>query len=410
VHQGSIIPKCIIPKCILLTGPAAGRPRAVAPQPLTQGHIGGMFEPMNPFKYGRIVTGDDFVDREREIAEIVRDVRNGLNVVLYSHRRMGKSSLLAEITRRYSKEFIFVYVDLYGITTRTKMVEVFMTALVGSTYGTLKKAATGLAEILKGSRFRLVISEKGEPGIELAVSEPSVPEFQDVLDMPERIARKRGRRIVVMFDEFQEIGALDGPDLLKLMRSRFQSQEHVSYIFAGSKKHLLLEMFEEREGAFFKSARSMELGPIPTADFEKFLVKRFHDAGGRLNPEIAKRTVEVSLGNSYYVQQLAYELFNISQRPSLGDLESAVSVTLAHQSPAFSFLWDSVKSRMQRRYLIAAAREPDAPRGADYIERYRLRSAAHVQRCVKQLDARGVTERGRIVDPMLRLWLRHLSE
>lgn len=369
-----------------------------------------MIEPMNPFKFGRIVTGDEFVDREREIAEIVRDIRSGMNVVLYSHRRMGKSSLLAEIMRRYGKDLVFIYVDLYGVTTRTKMVEMFMSALVSSSYGSVKKAIIGLGDILRGSRFRLFLNEKGEPGVEFAMSEPSVPEFQDVLDVPERIAKKKGRRMVVMFDEFQEIGALDGPELLKSMRARFQSHEHVSYIFAGSKKHLLLEMFEEREGAFFKSARSIELGPIPSADFEKFLVKRFRDAGGQLSPEIARRIVEISGGNSYYVQQLAYELYNVSENPSQADIESAVSITLAHQGPAFSFLWDSVKSQVQRRYLIAAAREPDVARGAGFVERYRLRSAAHVQRCVKQLDARGVTEGGRIIDPMLRLWLMRLAE
>jgi hypothetical protein len=364
----------------------------------------------NPFRFGMIVTGEEFVDREREMAEIVRDVRSGVNVVLYSHRRMGKSSLLAEIMRRHRKDLMFVYVDLYGVTTKTRLVEVFMSALVSSSYGSVKKVVSGVAEVLKGSRLRLVFNEKGEPGVEFAVSEPSVPELQDILDMPERIARKKGRRMVVMFDEFQEIGALDGTELLKSMRSKFQTHGHVSYVFAGSKKHLLLEMFEEREGAFFKSARSMELGPIPKEDFEKFLVRRFRAAGGHLGPELGGRIVEVAGGNSYYVQQIAYELYSISQRPSEEDLEAAVETTLAHQSPAFSFLWDSVKSQIQRRYLVAAAREPGVPRGAGFVERYRLRSAAHVQRCVKQLDARGITENGRIVDPMLALWLSRLTE
>jgi hypothetical protein len=81
---------------------------------------------------------------------------------------------------------------------------------------------------------------------------------------------------------------------------------------------------------------------------------------------------------------------------------------LEHQSPAFSFLWDSVKSQLQRRYLLAEAKEPGAPRGAEFVARHRLKSAAHTQRCIKQLDARGITERGRIVDPMLALWLRGL--
>lgn len=363
----------------------------------------------NPFSFGRIVTGDEFVDREKEIAEILRDIRSGVNVVLYSHRRMGKSSLLAEIMRRHRRDLVFVYVDLYGITSMTKMVEAFMSALVSSSYGSLKKTMHGVAGILRGSRLRLVVNESGEPGVEFAVSEPSVPELQEVLDMPEKIAGRKGKRMVVIFDEFQEVRALDGSALLKLMRSRFQAHRHVSYVFAGSKKHLLLEIFEESEGAFFKSARSMELGPIPAEDFQRFLVRRFRDSGGALSPELARRVVEAAAGNSYYAQQVAYELFNISERPSPEDVETAVTVTLAHQSPAFSYIWDSVKSQMQKRYLMAAAKEPGAPRGADFVERYRLKSPAHIQRCVKQLDQRGITEGGRIVDPMFARWLQRLA-
>ncbi|MBU0685170.1 MAG: ATP-binding protein [Thermoplasmatota archaeon] len=370
-----------------------------------------MLEMDNPFKFGGLVTGKDFADRENEMDEILREVRSGTNIVMFSPRRMGKSSLMAELMHRHGAEFLFVYVDLYGITTKTRMVEVFMSALVSSVYGTVKKVAAGIKDVIKGSRLRLVINEKGEPGVEFSVGEPSVPEIQDMLDIPEEIARKRGKRIVIVFDEFQEIGSLDGVSLLKAMRSRIQAHRHVSYIFAGSKRHMLMSIFEEREGAFFKSAKPLELGPIPRADFERFLVDRFSAAGGRLEHEAARAIVETGGGNSYYVQQIAHELFNISTRPKWpGDVESAVATTLAHQSPAFQFLWDSIKSRTQRRYLMAVAREGKTMSRSALIERYGLRSASHVQRAIKQLDARGITEGGVIVDPMLALWLRGLTE
>jgi hypothetical protein len=369
-----------------------------------------MLEMVNPFKYGGLVTGKDFADRESEMNEILKEIRSGTNIVLFSPRRMGKSSLLAELMHRHGAEFLFVYVDLYGITTKTRMVEAFMSALVGSAYGTARKVAAGIRDVIKGSRLRLVINDKGEPGVEFSVGEPSVPEIQDMLDIPEEIARKRGKRIVVVFDEFQEIASLDGVSLLKAMRSRMQAHKHVSYIFAGSKRHLLMSIFEEREGAFFKSAKPLELGPIPKADFARFLVDRFVAAGGRLDHEAARAIVDASGGSSYYAQQIAHELFNISTRPRWPeDLESAVATALAHQSPAFYFLWDSIKSGTQRRYLTAVAREGRTASRSALIGRYGLTSASHVQRAVKQLDARGITEGGAIVDPMFALWLRGLA-
>lgn len=369
-----------------------------------------MMQMANPFRFGRIVTGDEFVDREDEIAKMMSAIKSGTSVVLYSHRRMGKSSLLAEVMRRHKGEFVFAHVDLYGVTNKTRMVEAFMSALAGSAFGSVDKIVAGITEILKGSRFRVVLNASGQPGVEFAMAEPTVPEIQDVLDLPERIAKKRGIRIVVMFDEFQEIGLLDGKALLKSMRAKMQAHKHVSYVFAGSKRHLLLQIFEESEGAFYKSARPMELGPIPTEDFKRYIVRRFRSAGGALTPELAEQIVKLAEGNSYYVQQLAYELFEISPRPGPADLEKAIDATLAHQAPAFSFLWDSVKSRMQRRYLVAVAKEPGVPYGADFISRHQLKTPAHVQKCVKQLDARGLTDGGRIVDPVLALWLRRLGE
>lgn len=369
-----------------------------------------MSEMENPFKFGRIVTGEDFVDRDKEIEEIIREVRSGVNVVLYSPRRMGKSSLLMEMARRYRGELLFVYVDLYGVATKGRMVEAFMSALVRSTYGTVQKVASGFKDMLRGSRFRLVIGEGGEPGIELAMAEPTLPEIQEVLDLPEEIGRKKGKRVVVMFDEFQEIGSLDGVALLKTMRSRFQTHRHVSYVFAGSKKHLLFQIFEEREGAFFKSARALELGPIPPDDFVRFMIDKFDEFGGDLDDQSARAVVQASRGNSYYAQQIAHELFAISEKPRWPeDFEESLSATLAHQAPAFSYIWDSIKSQMQKRYLDAVAHDPDSKRGVEFIERHRLKSHSNLQKVIKQLDAKGLTEKGDIVDPMFALWLRRLQ-
>ncbi len=360
----------------------------------------------NPFKFGGLVTGKDFADREREIADIVRDLRDGVNIVLFSPRRMGKSSLLAEVMRRHRKDLLFIYVDLYGVATKARLVEMFMSSLVSSTYGSLRKAAYGLADVMKGSRFRLVLTERGEPAVELALAEPTTPEIQDVLDLPETIARKRGKRVVVIFDEFQEVASLDGVGLLKAMRSRLQAHEHVSYVFAGSKRRLLLSIFEEQEGAFFKSAKPMELGPIPGPDFERFIISRFADAGGPLPPEAARFVVEVCRGNSYYVQQVAHELFNLSISPRWPeDVEAAVDAAIAHQSPAFHFLWDSVRSQMQRRYLLGISKEPGQALRAEFIERHRMKSASHVQKASGQLTARGIVENGEIVDPLFAMWL-----
>jgi hypothetical protein len=364
----------------------------------------------NPFRYGTVVTGKDFVDREEELGEVLKEIRGGKSVVVYSNRRMGKSSLLEELARRNKKEFVFVRVDLYGMTDKNALLNALVSETVRSAYGRMEKLASGIMELIKGTTLRFVISDTGRLGVEFASGQPRPAEILDALDLPEKVAVKKRKRIVVVFDEFQEVRIMDGVALLKAMRSRFQMHKHAVYIFSGSKRHLLHEIFEEPEGAFFKFARSMELGPLPREDLEKFLVSRFAAADGRLDPALAKEIVSITKGHPYYTQQIAHELFNIKRTPSSkDDVSEAIRVAVEHQSLAFSNLWDSVKSPSQRNLLIALAFEGKTTKGSEFVSRYGLKTRSHVQRAEGQLEARGIIDRGKIVDPLFAMWLRQIG-
>ena len=215
--------------------------------------------------------------------------------------------------------------------------------------------------------------------------------------------------MVVVFDEFQDIASVGGVPLIKTMRSKFQWHKNVAYIFSGSKRHMLMSIFEEYEGAFYKFARPMHLDPIPEDEFKKHLVRKYASAGGSLSAEVASKVVEAGVGYPYYIQHIAFELYQISLTPTLEDVESARLKTVEHQSHAFMNIWESVKSQLQRKYLLAVAKEPDAPQGFEFIERYGLRSPSHMSRIRKQLQKNGLIEKGRIVDPFFAHWLRSLE-
>jgi hypothetical protein len=149
---------------------------------------------------------------------------------------------------------------------------------------------------------------------------------------------------------------------------------------------------------------------MPAPVLIDFIVRQFKRAGGTIDRRAAKRLVDVSKGFPYYSQQLAHELYSISKdSPSEKQVEEAIGSALEHQSPAFSYVWDSIKSPLQRMYLKAVAEETGSVIGAEFIEKHGLKSRSHVQRAQTQLDARGLTEAGKIVDPFFALWLRRLS-
>jgi AAA+ ATPase superfamily predicted ATPase len=365
-----------------------------------------MEEMQNPFVYGSVVTGPDFVGRESEIRDLRTSIRNGKSTVIYSDRKMGKSSLLAEFMRRYDDDLIFVYLDTYGITGLNEFLEKFAEEVTRHSLSKVRRFASSFLETIKGTGLRVIMTEEGEVGVELTSARPRQHEIDEVFELPEKIAKLSRKKMVVIIDEFQDVASVGGVQLIKTMRSKFQWHKNAVYVFSGSKRHMLMSIFEEHEGAFYKFARPMALSTIPTDEFKGYLVQKYSSAGGSLSDEVATRVVEAGGGYPYYVQHVAYELFQISMSPTLDDVDAAIQSTVDHQSSAFMNIWESVRSLLHRRYLLAIASEPGVPQGVAFIERHALRSPSHVSRIRTQLEKRGLTEKGRIVDPFFARWLR----
>jgi hypothetical protein len=365
----------------------------------------------NPFKYGVVVTGDDFVGRKSELSELAREVHSGKSIVLYSHRRMGKSSLVAEFSRLHSREYVFVKNDLYGKANLDQFLSAYAAETTRAAFGSVDKIASGIRDILKGSMIRMVFTPEGEIGFEFPHSRPTQEDITRVIDLPERIAAKRGRRLIVVFDEFQEVASFGGVGLIKTMRARIQHHGSVTYIFSGSKRHLLRQIFEEKEGAFFMFAKSMQLGPIPPSEFKTFIISRFKSFGGSIQGEVVDGLLDVTGGHPYYTQQIAREMYFLSPRGATSaTLAEALEIALAQKQPLFSVAWDSLKSPMHRSYLAGLAKEPGAERyGRQFIERYGLVSRTNVERAEKQLELKGLVEGGRVIDPLFTMWLRRVS-
>ncbi len=365
----------------------------------------------NPFKCGMVVTGDDFVGRESELSELAREIHSGKSIVLYSHRRMGKSSLIAEFSRLHSRDYVFVKNDLYGKSNLDQFLSAYAAETTKAAFGSVDKIASGIRDLLKGSMIRMVFTPEGEVGFEFPHSRPTQEDITRVIDLPERVAAKRGRKVVVVFDEFQEVAGFGGVNLIKAMRSRIQHHKSVTYIFSGSKRHLLRQIFEEKEGAFFMFAKAMQLGPIPAAEFKPFILSRFKSLGGSVQGEVVDELLRVTGGHPYYTQQIARELYFLAPRGATSaTLQEAVELALAQKQPLFSVAWDSLKSPMHRSYLAGMAREPEAERyGRQFIERYGLVSRTNVQRAEKQLELKGLAEGGKVIDPLFAMWLRRVS-
>ena len=199
----------------------------------------------NPFRYGAKVTGGSFYDR-REIKRSMLNVIDGCNnAVLYGPRRYGKSSLVAEIIEELSgKGVICVYINLMDVASLGDFIAAYSKVVALNT-APVASMLKHLAGVFKRVRPALGVGEDGKPELTLsfAAVKPGVAELREVLDLPAKLCPK-GRRMLVAIDEFQEVAEMGlGANFERVMRSVIENHSEISYVFLGSKTHLLKRMF-----------------------------------------------------------------------------------------------------------------------------------------------------------------------
>jgi uncharacterized protein len=374
----------------------------------------------NPFTFGALALDRAFTDREAEIRELVRDMQNGQDVLVYAPRRYGKSSLVLRAAQRAIRKGILVgYCDLM----RTPTKERFAAALAKTIYGDLESAAGQAIE----RATRLFRGLRITPTIEVDPIDGSLrfvfhagrrraaidDTIEALLELPGRIAAERERRAVLVFDEFQEILTLDY-HYPNLMRAVFQEQPEVGHVYLGSKRHVLERIFEDENEPFWRSAKRLEIGPIEPAAFARFLRARFEETDKVIDDEAVNRVLEVTGGHPYGTQELAYflwELVPTGHFARLGDVETALEQVLRSEHNHFAKLWDDAP-HAQRLVMLALAEEPTASvYAAEYSERHDLPAKPALQRAIgalvtKEIAARDAGRVYRIVEPFFADWLR----
>ena len=291
------------------------------------------------FVYGMSVGGENFTDRVKETARLKLNFENGMNTILISPRRMGKTSLVKKAMSEVSNSSIkLVYMDIYDCRSEYDFYNRFASVL-------LKETASRTSQVVDNIRQFLVrvspkISFSPEPLSEISFSLGITPkEYQpeEILNLPEVIAKEKGFHIVVCIDEFQQIGELpDSLTVQKRMRSIWQHQENVSYCLFGSKKHLMTNLFQSKRMPFYQFGEMMYLGRIPTEDWVRFIVARFEKYGKHLSPELAERICSTVDGFSSYVQQLAWNLLaETTETATEENFNNAVDALLAQCSGLF---------------------------------------------------------------------------
>lgn len=263
------------------------------------------------FVYGMSVGGNNFTDRIEETKRIKLDFENGVNVILISPRRMGKTSLIKKVISEIDNPMLkIIYMDIYDCRSEYDFYNRFAETIMKSTGNHLEQVMENIKRFLV--RISPKISFSPEPNSEFSVSLGITPKDyspEEILNLPERIAKEQGVRLVVCIDEFQQIGEFtDSLTIQKRLRGVWQHHQNVSYCFFGSKKHLMENIFQNRRMPFYQFGEMLHLKCIPTVYWVPFICSRFEKYGKKIAEEYASRICQVVKNYSSYVQQLAWNV------------------------------------------------------------------------------------------------------
>lgn len=292
-----------------------------------------------PFVYGVAVDGDLFTDRTLETKRLLLNFEHGINSILISPRRMGKTSLVKKVISQITDpEIVPVFMDIYKCRSEYDFYDQFASAVIKATSTHLDKMLETAKDFIIGIAPKITYSP--EPNTDFSLSlgiNPSIHQPEDVLNLPEKIAQKKGIHIIVCIDEFQQIGEMsDSLTIQKKIRSAWQHHQHCSYCLFGSKKHMMSKMFYTRSMPFYQFGDMFFLNKIPKEEWVSFICKRFGDKGKSISKSQAEWIAKVTENYSAYVQQLAWNVYAVSDKcVTDDDLHVGLQATLAQVTPLF---------------------------------------------------------------------------
>ena len=369
-----------------------------------------------PFMYGKPVEGEHFIGRKKEIEQLKNLLQYGTNVVLISPRRWGKTSLVNRVsTEIQSNEIKVIQLDAFLCRSEFDFYNAFAAAVLKQTSSKLEEWKQNAQDFLGRimPKFSFSPDNMQEYSVSMGMtSKTHSPE--EILNLPEKIAQRKGWHIIICIDEFQQIG--DFPETLavqKTIRTVWQKQKNVSYLLYGSKKHMMSTLFQQKEKPFYKFGSTLFLTPIPTEEWIPYLCGRFESEGKKLTEELAANICQRVENHSSYVQQLAMATLINTDGPEVTEkeLEAGFNDLLNECDIIFTEKTENLTT-YQMNFLRALHDGVTSNFGeANIREKYALGSYSNISRIKTALIEKELIDTKEegifFADPLLKYWLRN---
>jgi hypothetical protein len=361
----------------------------------------------NPFSYTQTVSGKAFCNRQRERRELRRYLQASQNVLLYSHRRQGKTSLIQQVFKSLENSrprIDTMLVNLYGTLTERDFIEAVFKGIsqIESRTDHLMKLAGSFLKSIRYSYDPITQSHTIFPDLGAADLKPALDGIMKVL-----AGYSEKRRLVVALDEFQEIAGYSKNSFEKQLRSHIQNHSNIGYVFSGSQTHLLLRMFNDYDRAFYRQAQSYPLGHIEASEFVTWAVGLFKEQGRTMPVAVVQDVVQRCEHHPMYVQQFLYHLWDAPRldRAVVDRIEQQI---IRRRRLEFINQWESLTQNQKKTLRLVALKDGRDLFSAASLQMVGLTRSSQVTRAIEALLEREVIEKNEhyhVQDILLKKWI-----
>jgi len=369
----------------------------------------------SPFIYGTTVSVHAFTNREKETAKLRSNLLNGINTIIISPRRWGKSSLVEKVIgdiNKKDKKTKTIIIDLFSVGSEEEFLELFAREVI-------KASSTKWQEwLLSGKEFFSKLIPKLSIGIDptsdfsLSFDWKELKKHSDeVLNLPEIIGKKKGIKFIICLDEFQNLSSFkEYIEFEKKLRSYWQRHKSVTYCLYGSKRHMMTEIFNNAGKPFYRFGDIILLPKIDTVKWVSFISKSFSETGKQIDQTTAEMIPAIMKNHSWYVQQLSHYTWNIThKKATVAEINAALQELIQANTPLYQNEIENI-STTQLNLLKAVVKGEVQFTSAAVMQKYVLGTPRNVSKNKTQLinrdmihEVNGMYE---FVDPAFECWFK----
>ncbi len=369
----------------------------------------------SPFIYGTTVSEKSFTNREAETLKLQSNLVNGINTMLISPRRWGKSSLVEKVIaniNKKDKKTKTVIIDLFSVSSETEFLELFAREVIKASSNKWQDWTASGGQFFKKliPKFTLGIDPNTDFNLSFDWKDLST-NSAEIIDLPEIIAKQKNIRFIICLDEFQNLAHFANYEVFeKKLRACWQRHKLVTYCLYGSKRHMMTDIFNNPSKPFYRFGDIMLLNKITTEKWVKFICESFEQSGKKISPKIAEKIPNAMKNHSWYVQQLAHYTWNISQKTAtISDVENALNELVRANTPLYQKEVETI-SATQLNLLKAIAKNETQFTSVAVMQTHQLGTPNNVIKnkavLISNDSIHEVNNQFEFLDPAFELWFK----